>query len=276
MTMRLLGSLLIAASLMAVGQVAEGGPPKSPKPEERRAPAGEELCLTRGGEHFLRLRRNGSFEYARFRSGAAPLEVSGRWRVHADGTYELFDSPLVRDVQVGQLYVAIGLEANVPLVGELRAFVQSFLAAHRSDVITPEQLRTLHVRLDHCPPERGGSCESAQGSLGVFFVPSSLSTADRVARSDVESLLVALDDYARDPDKGVLRFRLDAHRSYRFANWLDLHSFWKQDPDLLRREIDWTVDSRSDRDSSRLPNVFYLLRCKDEQRMRRESAASAR
>jgi hypothetical protein len=211
--------------------------------EEKLRPAiGSEICLRydRSGMLDIReywiLQKDGTAEYVDADRNSPAMRMRGRWWKTSDGGYEIRGTPLVRSVETERLSVDIGVNANIPLLADLRDVLEAFVQTHSGNV-TAEDLRTLAVRAPGCPPEASPYCSGENERLLDVFARDPIKPD--VSVSDLASLIEAIDRYRKNlADADVLRFRLRSYRRFTFADWIDAHSYWRHKPGDAESEID--------------------------------------
>ncbi len=240
----------------------------------QRIPIGDEICLRFDdsgmldvAEYWL-LHRDGVAEYIDADKNFPPFRALGHWRKDGD-TYEVFGTPLVRDVVVpDRLSVGVGVKANIDLLPDLRDAVDAYVFEHRNQpTFTREELQVLTIRRPGCPPEAQSWC-SADGQERVLSVEPAYSYPEKPV--DIESLdrlARAIDAYVRDlSNVDHIRFRLRGYRSYTYAEWLDPHSYWSiGTAESAQHEIDgaiaWRESSKTGAPSHDEPALFRLCQC---------------
>lgn len=219
----------------------------------------DDICLAleqpgaKGQGEYLRLHKNGSADYANLDAAFPSRHVRGTWR-RSGKEYELRLPGVVRDIESGDLSVAVKTELNVPLVADVRDLVEALLAGHLAQgEFTNEQL-DLRATVLGCPDGTEEFC-SAEGTRSVHVFVGFTDTP--ITRAQVEALLHALDAYVAAPQHDVFHFTLDAYRSWRYAAFREPHHFWNEERVQVRREIDGVLAG----DEDERPRVFRVVRC---------------
>lgn len=219
----------------------------------------DDVCMAleqpggKGQGEYLRLRKSGVADYANLDAAFPSRRVHGTWR-RRGAEYELRLPGVVRDIESGELSVAVKTELNVPLVAEVRDLVEALLAGHPAQQeFTNEQL-DLRATVLGCPDGTEEFC-TPEGTRSVHVFVGFTETP--ITRAQVEALLHELDAYVAAPEHDVFHFTLDTYRSWHFATFRESHQYWNEERDQLHREIDSVLAGHDDD----LPRVFRVVRC---------------